>query len=340
MTIMDTKPIVSIGLPVYNGENYLEETLLAIRNQTFAEFELIIADNASTDRTAEICRDHAANDSRIRYVRNTENLGAAVNHNLVLELTRAPLFKWQAHDDQLTPDFLAKSVTKLEADPAAVMCITGARRLDGEGQEILRWNSPLHGTESSDVAVRFGAVIRTFFCSWTEPFSARKMRTRRGMGAVAIYSLMRRDAIVRTMLFRPFRGADIAIIAELALLGSFARLDEPLLIHRDHDMRATRTVNSDPDACLAWYDPKLRGAQIWHKWALYGSHLEAIRRHSLSRSERLRCYTQVVRSMLLPANLKGLARDVVLSIDPRLIHWGRRARRAIRLPLQADWRGR
>jgi glycosyltransferase involved in cell wall biosynthesis len=323
MTIMDTKPVVGIGLPVYNGENYLEETLLAIRHQTFAEFELIIADNASTDRTAEICRDHAANDSRIRYVRNTENLGAAANHNLVLELTRAPLFKWQAHDDQLTPDFLAKSVTKLEADPAAVMCITGARRLDGEGQEILRWNSPLHGTESSDVAVRFGTVIRTFFCSWTE-----------------IYSLMRRDAIVRTMLFRPFRGTDIAIVAELALLGSFARLDEPLLIHRDHDMRATRTVNSDPDACLAWYDPKRRGAQIWHKWALYGSHLEAIRRHSLSRSERLRCYTQVVRSMLIPVNLKGLVRDVVWSIDPRLIHWERRARGAIRFPLQADRRGR
>ena len=153
------------------------------------------------------------------------------------------------------------------------MCITGARRLDGEGQEILRWNSPLYGTESSDVAVRFGAVIRTFFCPWTE-----------------IYSLMRRDAIARTMVFRPFRGTDIAIVAELALLGPFARLDEPLFIHRDHDMRASRTVNSDPDACLAWYDPKRRGDRIWHKWALYGSHLEAIRRHPLSRSERLRCY--------------------------------------------------
>ena len=93
---MHARPIVSIGLPVYNGENYLEETLLAIRDQTFTEFELIIADNASTDRTAEICRDHAAHDGRIRYVRNAENVGAAANHNLVLELTRAPLFKWQA----------------------------------------------------------------------------------------------------------------------------------------------------------------------------------------------------------------------------------------------------
>ena len=74
----ETSP-VAIGLPVYNGERYLEDTLRSVLNQTFDNFDLFIADNASTDRTEEICRDYAGRDSRIRYIRNSINLGASKN---------------------------------------------------------------------------------------------------------------------------------------------------------------------------------------------------------------------------------------------------------------------
>ncbi|NNE33800.1 MAG: glycosyltransferase family 2 protein, partial [Rhodothermales bacterium] len=62
-------PKISVGVPVYNGENYLEEAVNSVLAQTFPDFEVIISDNASDDRTEEICRGFEARDSRIRYIR-------------------------------------------------------------------------------------------------------------------------------------------------------------------------------------------------------------------------------------------------------------------------------
>ncbi|MGZ9063625.1 MAG: glycosyltransferase family 2 protein, partial [Allosphingosinicella sp.] len=69
----DPRPRVSIGLPVYNGENFLAAAIDSVLNQTFADLELIICDDASTDRTAQICQDYAAKDERVRYLRNEKN---------------------------------------------------------------------------------------------------------------------------------------------------------------------------------------------------------------------------------------------------------------------------
>ena len=80
----NNNPRISVGMPVYNGDAYLELAILAALDQTFTDFELIISDNASTDRTEEICRDFAARDSRILYLRNSENIGAAKNYNKLL----------------------------------------------------------------------------------------------------------------------------------------------------------------------------------------------------------------------------------------------------------------
>ncbi len=95
----ESDPLVSIGLPVYNGENYLEEAIRSILAQTYTHFELIISDNGSTDRTQEICEFYAERDLRIRYYRNKENLGAAWNYNQTFHLAKGKYFKWAAHDD-------------------------------------------------------------------------------------------------------------------------------------------------------------------------------------------------------------------------------------------------
>ena len=77
---------MSIGLAVYNGEKYLAEAIESLLAQTFRDFELIISDNASTDGTAEICERYAARDPRIRYSRNTTNIGGANNENLTFSM--------------------------------------------------------------------------------------------------------------------------------------------------------------------------------------------------------------------------------------------------------------
>ena len=123
------EPAVSVGLPVYNGERYLAEAIESVLRQTFADFELVISDNASTDRTAEICRSFARADGRVRYHRNEANLGALPNFNRVFDLGRGRYFKWAAHDDVLRPELLRRCVDVLEDNRDAVVCESDALSL-------------------------------------------------------------------------------------------------------------------------------------------------------------------------------------------------------------------
>jgi glycosyltransferase involved in cell wall biosynthesis len=93
-----SNPSVSIGLPVYNGAGTIGQAIISLLAQTFADFELIISDNASTDATEEICRDFARRDGRIRYVRQPQNRGPIATFAFVLAEARAPLYMWAVAD--------------------------------------------------------------------------------------------------------------------------------------------------------------------------------------------------------------------------------------------------
>jgi glycosyltransferase involved in cell wall biosynthesis len=108
-------PTVSIGLPVYNGEKYIREALDSVLTQTFADFELIISDNASEDDTESICREYASRDERVRYIRQSRNIGALPNFLFVLHKATAEYFMWAAHDDVVQGnDFLFRLVTLIK----------------------------------------------------------------------------------------------------------------------------------------------------------------------------------------------------------------------------------
>ena len=96
---INNKPKVSVGMPVYNGAKYIREALDSLLSQTYADFELIISDNASTDGTQQICEEYACKDSRIRYVRQLNNLGALNNFQFVLNEAVGEYFMWAAADD-------------------------------------------------------------------------------------------------------------------------------------------------------------------------------------------------------------------------------------------------
>ena len=103
---MNEVPRLSIGLPVYNGEKFLAESIESLLGQSYEDFELIISDNASTDGTADICRRYAQQDPRIRYIRQQQNIGSAPNHNFVIEQARGELFKHASHDDLYARDLV------------------------------------------------------------------------------------------------------------------------------------------------------------------------------------------------------------------------------------------
>ncbi|MDF3015351.1 MAG: putative glycosyl transferase [Thermomicrobiales bacterium] len=127
---------MSIGLPVFNGADYVAEAIASILRQTYQDFELLIQDNASTDRTEEICQEFARRDSRVSYVRNPENVGAISNYNLVFERARGRYFKWAAHDDVCAPTFFERCVEVLDAEPSVVLCSGQTRLINDDGSPV------------------------------------------------------------------------------------------------------------------------------------------------------------------------------------------------------------
>ena len=139
-TIHSKGPCVSIGLPVYNAQTHLRQSLDSILTQSFEDFELIISDNASTDKTREICREYADKDPRIRFYSQEINRGAAFNMNRVVELSRGKYFKLAADDDICGPDYLKHCVEVFDRAPChVVLCYPKTVLIDGHGREIERY---------------------------------------------------------------------------------------------------------------------------------------------------------------------------------------------------------
>lgn len=119
-----TPPKVSIGMAVFNGEPFIREALDSLLAQTFTNFELIISDNASTDGTEAICREYAACDARIRYVRQPENRGGLLNFQFVLDEARGEYFMWAAADDMWHREFIRKCLLCFEQDQGFAVVLT------------------------------------------------------------------------------------------------------------------------------------------------------------------------------------------------------------------------
>src|SRR6201989_1217698 len=129
-------PQLSIGIPVFNGEEFLPELLDSLLTQTFKDFEILICDNASSDRTPQICLEYERRDSRIHYIRNERNLGAIANFNRVFELSTASLFKWAAHDDLYHEAYLDACVRLLEENPDIIVAHTGTAFIDERSETL------------------------------------------------------------------------------------------------------------------------------------------------------------------------------------------------------------
>ena len=123
-------PLVSVGMPVFNGEKYIREALDSLLVQTFTDFELIISDNASTDNTEAICKEYVNKDARIRYVRQPENRGGAANFRFVLDEADGEYFMFMAHDDIRELTWIEKAVDFLVLNPSTILCASDVMVMD------------------------------------------------------------------------------------------------------------------------------------------------------------------------------------------------------------------
>ena len=170
---MNAAPRLSVGLPVYNGEAYVAEALEALLYQSYADFELIISDNASTDGTAEICRDYEKRDPRVRYLRQPRNVGLAPNHNAVVEAASGELFKWAASDDLYARDLLERCVNALDENPAVVLAHSWTAIIDGTGVVTEATEYSL-STSSPKASIASGACCSTAEVTTTMVSSGQK----------------------------------------------------------------------------------------------------------------------------------------------------------------------
>ena len=132
----EIKHLLSIGMPVYNGEKYLIQALDSLLTQSFKDFELIISDNASTDNTAEICKRYLEKDNRIKYYRNKVNIGWAANFNNLINYATAPYFMWAAYDDMWEPSYISKLINIMESDKSIALAFSVIDSIDEDGKQI------------------------------------------------------------------------------------------------------------------------------------------------------------------------------------------------------------
>jgi glycosyltransferase involved in cell wall biosynthesis len=280
-TIFRETPLVGIGLPVFNGEKYLKAALDSLLAQTFTDFELIICDNASTDRTGDICKEYVSKDNRVRYYRNAKNLGARMNYNRTVQLSRGKYFKWAAADDVHAPEYLKKCVEVLNKDPSIVLCHAKSSRINEQGMLIGTYDHKMR-MDSLKVQERFGDLISIM----TNP-------------CWPIFGVMRKDILMKTPLHGDYRGADANLLAELSLYGRLYEVPEYLFLRRDHSQAYTKRFCSNQkynatrslDEQMAWWS-----STSWinyTNWKNCYEFFNSINRVPLKLSKKLLCYREI-----------------------------------------------
>lgn len=277
---MSATPRLSVGLLVYNGEEYLAESLDALIGQSYEDYELIISDNASTDGTADICRRYARQDSRIRYIRQPRNIGLSPNRSFLIDQARGELFKEASHDDLYARDLLMRCVEALDENPHFVLAHSWTAAIDGQGNVIQALEYPL-ATDSASAPERFRSML---------------------FGSDDDHGLIRADdeyGVIRTSILRQvaplgsYYHADRVLTTEIALHGPFFQAPDWLYFRRHHPNRAQQAYRTTRTWC-ANLDPR-RADRLRHPTARLlaeypWGYVKAIQRAPLSPADRQQCY--------------------------------------------------
>ena len=233
-------PLVSIGMPVFNGEKGLACALDSVIGQDYPNLEIIISDNASTDTTSEICERYVLKDTRVKYSRFDKNLGAIENYNRVFNLSSGKYFMMAAHDDQREPSFVRVCVEKMEQCPEAVLCQTHtAEFIEGRTERL--------------------CVINLDSFEGVTGLVERYRETLKHFSATAIYGLYRSSAVRKTRRFEKAIATDLAFIQELSIHGNFVQVPKVLFSYFGREK--WNTIHQDYKVFLGkdrkpwWYLP-------------------------------------------------------------------------------------
>ena len=263
--MVDSKTLVSIGMPVYNEERFIRQALESVLSQSFEDFKLIISDNASTDGTADIYREYAARDHRIHYYRSETNIGSMANFNRTFELSNSEYFFWASGHDLRHRTFISQCVEILENDESVVLCYPQSK--------WLKYDDTLGEVIHSHVETRgLGRFLKFNVVLWGLQYG------------YPIYGIMRSSALKKTGLIGTAKiGADIVLLTELSFYGTFAEVSEPLLyIRRSNDSGNWRQYYSK-----AFGPGSAMPSSLYLFSSLLGQFIKVIAKHGRTFPEKL-----------------------------------------------------
>ena len=281
--------LVSIGLPVFNGEKSLAQALDTLLKQDYINLEIIISDNGSTDRTSEICEEFLKKDPRVKYYRSSENLGSNWNFNRVFDLSSGKYFMWAAHDDLRELSFVRVCVEKLEQFPEAVLCQAHTAMFIQNRKERL-------------------CVAHLDSFDGVTGLVERYRETLKHFPAVAIYGVYRSSALKKTHMFERAIATDLAFIQELSIYGSFIQVPEILFNYIGREK--WNTIHEDykdfsgKDRKPWWYLPFV---------VLFCDHWSRVARAELTFSLKLRLW-----SLLIDHEVRQIILKVLIKVCGRV----------------------
>ncbi len=294
---MQTTPVLSVGIPIFNGSKWIEDAIESILSQSFTELELIICDNASTDDTEAKCRRAAANDSRIRYYRNDTNIGVHANYDRAFELAEGKYFKWASCSDICLDGFFEKCVTLLESRPDAVLAYPKATLLISQpgGEEL---------------EVPYEDNLNIEFEQPSKRFS--KYLDREKINNV-MNGVIRVSALRQTALNRPLPGSDISMIAELSLRGKFLEIPDRLFFRRFGAETTGILMDADASKEKAPAKGYLVQSSNMQRIQLHGYRFVTALRAPISVAEKLRVWFYLSKryAKLAPQAMKKVARMAI-----------------------------
>lgn len=226
---------ISIGMPIYNGEKFLEKKLKSIISQTYSNFELIISDNGSNDKTSSICLEYQKKDDRIKYFRHEKNQGITWNFNFVLEKSKKEFFIFAAVDDIISEKFLEKNLNILQNNPKIVVSISKIESYDSIDQL---------DKSSKDLTKKLKQKIRpTDTISINGTYEKKVREYLKKSTCQVIYGLFRKSSI-KKIKFESFIGNDWAVFLDVLKTGDLYVIDETMMYEYESGTTGKGIINS------------------------------------------------------------------------------------------------
>ncbi|AIT79490.1 glycosyltransferase family 2 protein [Novosphingobium pentaromativorans] len=288
---------VTLSLPVFNGSDYIADAIESILGQTLTDFRLYVTDNASHDDTPEIVSSYARKDSRVVLVSNKENIGAAANYNLGFTYRAGKYFKWCAHDDRLSPNYLEACVDALEARPDVGLAYGRTLQISPKDEifEIPEYETP--SIDNDDPAQRFRQTIalsKTCF---------------------PIFGVFRPELLERSMLHRSYYGSDRALLAEMAILGKFLLVEDAVFYNREHE---ERSINIDDKLQRSLWQTGRKSRSAAAEHIQLASHLFRIASRHGDVVAPYRLWAGLIRRSLTPVELGRYSLELAGMISPKM----------------------